>query len=128
MYSNFITPPDLLDYSFNNYTVLLIDPTEDDVSNIALLCKNVGTDFDVYIYLEQYNLLDWLETAFNKSDTVLINTSPNSISPAKDKLVQHHKAMHYGPKRFFKNDRYLTQPTEFFIKYVTTNIKPFFDM
>ena len=57
MYSNFITPPDLLDNSFNNYTVLLIDPTEDDFSNIALLCKNVGTDFDVYIYLEQYNLL-----------------------------------------------------------------------
>ena len=60
MYSNFITPPDFLD-SIDNYTVLLIDPTEDDVSNIALLCKNVGTDFNVYIYLEQYNLLDWLK-------------------------------------------------------------------
>lgn len=126
MYSNFVTYPDFVEDDF--YNVLLVDPTQEDVENIALICKNVGTDFNIYIYLDQHAQLPWLEEAFNRSDTVLINTAPNNLSPVKDKLIQHPKAAHYGPKRFFDNNRRIEKPMEFFINYVAVNTKPFFDL
>jgi len=127
MYSNFVTPPDFVEDEY--HSVLLVDPTETEVVDISLLCKNVGTDFNVYVYLEQYNDLKWLETAFNKSDAVCINTTINGISPVKDQLTEHNKAYYYGPKSFFDNDRRVETPIEYFINYVkVTNTTPFFDL
>lgn len=116
MYSNFVTPPDFVEDDY--HTVLLIDPVESQVMDISLLCKSVGSDFNVYIYLDHYNNYKWLEEAFNRSDSVLINTVQNSCSQVKDKLVEHNKSYHYGPKRFFDNDRRIELPIEYFINYV----------
>jgi|TARA_B110000263_G_scaffold219481_1_gene206742 hypothetical protein len=116
MYSNFITPPDFIED--DNHSVLLVDPSEADVVEISLLCKQVGTDFNVYIYLEQYDDLKWLEEGFNRSDAVCINTQPNEISKVKDQLVEHFKSHHYGPKRFLDINRRMDNPIEYFINYV----------
>jgi len=126
MYSNFITPPDFIENDL--HTILLIDPTEMEVQDTALICKNVGTDFNVYIYLEQYKDFEWLERAFNLSEAVIINTTSNELSKVKDQMVSHHKASYYGPKNFFGNNRRLT-PMEYLINYVReSSTKSYLDM
>jgi hypothetical protein len=126
MYSNYITYPDFVDNDL--YTVLLIEPTVDEIADVAIVCKNVGTDFNVYIFNESKDEYSWLEEAFNRSDKVIINTSLSENSVIKDKLVSHVKALHYGPKRFFDNDRRINVPVEFFIEYVKLRIETPFDV
>ena len=126
MYSNYITTPDFVDNDL--YTVLLIEPTVDEIADVAMVCKNVGTDFNVYIFNDSKDEYDWLEEAFNRSDKVIINTVSSETSTVKDKLVAHPKAIHYGPKRFFDNNRRVNVPVEFFIEYVKLRIKAPFDV
>lgn len=126
MYSNFITSPDFVEN--NLHTILLIDPSENEVTDSALICKNVGTDFNVYIYLEKDKDYEWLEKAFNLSDAVIINTTINELSKVKDQMVGHPKSRYYGPKNFFDNNRRLT-PMEYLINYVReSSTKSYLDM
>ena len=126
MYSNFITSPDFVEN--NLHTILLIDPSENEVTDSALICKNVGTDFNVYIYLEKDKDYEWLEKAFNLSDAVIINTASNELSKVKDQMVGHPKSRYYGPKNFFDNNRRST-PMEYLINYVReSSTKSYLDM
>ena len=117
MHSNFLTPPDHISDE-NLFTILLIDPSLDEVKSLGELCQVVGTDFNVYLYHADMEDLPWLETAFNLSNTVIINTASSKLSGIKDRLVAHPKAYYYGPKRFFDNDRMVRSPVEFIISYV----------
>jgi hypothetical protein len=126
MYSNFITPPDFVRNDL--HSILLVDPTEQEVTDCALICKNVGTDFNVYIYLEQYQDFEWLEQAFNLSKAVIINTASNNLSKVKDQMVTHPKSYYYGEKNFFDNNKRLS-PMEYLINYVRdSSTKSYLDM
>lgn len=119
MYSNFIGPPDLLPQDQRkNHSVLVIDPDQSTVLDLGMICKSVGTDFDVYLYADIFNNLSWLETVFNTVDVVLINTEPSGISMIKDRLVEHQKAYHYGPKRFINNHKTIKSAQEYFLLYI----------
>lgn len=119
MHSNFISPPEILkEDQRKNHSVLLIDPDKKTVLDVAMFCKSVGTDFDVYLYAEVFDDLVWLETAFNVVDVVLINTEPTKLSPIKDKLLFHQKSYHYGPKNFVRNNKKLQSVIEYFLFYI----------
>lgn len=118
MHSNFISPPDLLPRDQRkNHSVLVIDPDQKTVLDLGMICKSAGTDFDVYLYADIFNNLNWLETAFNIVDVVLINTEPSGISVIKDRLAGHQKAFHYGPKRFI-NAKHIKSAQEYFLLYI----------
>ena len=101
---------------------MLIDPSQETVFEIGEICKSVGTDFDVYIYTHIFNDLNWLETAFNVVDTVLIDTQPSGLSPVKDRLINHQKAYHYGPKKFLHNFKNISSAQEYFLLYIQTRL------
>lgn len=116
MHSNFVTPPDLIQKS--NHTVLLVDPVWQDIQAVAMLCKTIGTDFNVYIYDDGMNDIKWLHTVANIADTIIVNTEPSSCSSEKDRLVDNTKTHYYGPKNFLSNKKRLANPQEYFINYV----------
>jgi hypothetical protein len=115
MHSNFVTPPDII--TAKKHTVLLVDPVWQDIEAVAMICKTIGTDFNVYIYDETMNDIAWLNTVADKSDTVVINTEPTQCSPIKDKLADLDKSYYYGPKNFLSNTKRIANPQEYFINY-----------
>lgn len=117
VHSNFITPHDHIEDQ-SLHTVLLIDASDREVTEVVNICQIVGTDFNVYLYHADMEELKWLETAFNLSNAVVISTLPNALSPIKDRLAAHSKCFHYGPKNFFDNERRVESPAEYFITYV----------
>jgi hypothetical protein len=124
MHSNFISPPDILELEQRqNHSVLVIDPNQKTVLDLGMICKTAGTDFDVYLYADIFDDLKWLETVFNLVDTVLINTEPSKISPIKDRLVEHQKAYHYGPKRFLSTAKHIKSAQEYFLLYIQNQQK-----
>lgn len=116
MHSNFITPPDFISEAL--HTVLLIDPTWQELESIAVLCKTGETDFNVYVYDETMNDIDWLLKAANQADAVIVNTVPSSCSATKDRLVDLSRTYYYGPKNFLSNQKQIAHPQDYFIEYV----------
>lgn len=117
MYCNFISPPAVLEKK-QNHSILIIDPDEKTVKDLETICKSVGTDFDVYFYAAVCDDLQWLETAFNMVDVVLIDTIVSGISPIKDRLTAHPKCYHYGPKRFVNGAKHINSAQEYFLLYI----------
>jgi len=70
--SRFITYPDLVDKQ-NNYVILLVDALVEDIENAGLFCKTSVKDYDIYLYREDMNEPNWLESVANLADTILIN-------------------------------------------------------
>jgi hypothetical protein len=116
MHSNFITPPDFVNEPL--HTVLLIDPTWQELESIAVLCKTSGTDFNVYVYDDTMNDIDWLLSAAQQADTIIVNTTPTACSPTKDRLIDLPRTYYYGPKNFLSNQKQIAHPQDYFIEYV----------
>ena len=68
--SRFITHPSTVEKS-TNHTVVLVDATEQDITNIALLCKVANKNYDIYLY-EDNGDLEWLAHVSGLSDEVVI--------------------------------------------------------
>ena len=117
MYSNFISPPDFVDYT-ENHRILIVDAEKETIADLALMCKSAGSDFDVYVYDVRMDDLKWLEEAFNRSNVVIINTNPNELSPIKDRLIDHPKSYYYGPKNFLNRTRKIDAPQQYFVAYL----------
>lgn len=115
MYSNFVTPPDTV--TEPKHTVLLVDPSWADLQAVAMLCKTVGTDFNVYVYDAGMNNIDWLLKAASFSDAIVVNTDPSACSTNKDRLVDMPRAYYYGSKNFLSNKKRIANPQEYFIEY-----------
>lgn len=115
MHSNFVTPPDVVLES--NHTVLLVDPEWQDIQAVAMLCKTIGTDFNVYIYDAGMNNTDWLNKSAELAHAIIVNTDPTSCSPVKDRLIDLSKTHYYGPKNFLTNKKRIANPQEYFINY-----------
>lgn len=113
MTTNFITPPDFVEDK--QHTILLIDVDVVDVETLAHLCATHDESFNVYLYKEDMNNVQWLRDVAYKSDVIIINTEENSLTPIKDEYVDLMKSYHYGPKNFLANDRKLPSIYEYFV-------------
>jgi hypothetical protein len=113
MTTNFITPPDFVEDK--NHTILLIDVDPVDVETLAYLCAGHDESFNVYLYKQDLNNLEWLSDAAHIADTILINTEANSLSTIKDGYVDLLKSYHYGSKHFLNNPRHISGILEYFV-------------
>lgn len=112
VYTNFITPPDSV--TNDNHTVVLIDATDEQLNHLAEYCRTASTSYNVYIYNNGMNDINWLNLALDAADAFIVNTEPNELSPVKDHIAESLKSWHYGPKRFLGNDRHINNLEKYF--------------
>ena len=117
VYTNFITPPDFV--TNGNHTVVLIDATEQQIDQLAEFCRTAINSYNVYIYRNGMNDIDWLKSAMSQADTFIVNTESNELSPVKDRVVDSLKSWHYGPKNFLGNNRRIASLENYFQQYET---------
>lgn len=108
--SNVITPPDFVRNNFKS--VLLVDPTPEELEAVVVFCSGSKQDLNIYVYLEDMKDTTWLLNAASISSTVIVNTVPNSISMLKDRISTTEKSYYYGPRNFLMNPRRVRAPVE----------------
>lgn len=69
--SRFITYPSIV--GKDNHTVILIDPSSEDLKRLELYLQINLKDYDVYVYQSSVDDLQWLNHVAEKTDVVLIN-------------------------------------------------------
>ena len=72
--TRFITYPDIVDKE-SNHTVTIIDATVNEIEDLAFFCKVCEKDYDVYLYREDIDDLNWLGQITVNSDKILVNDS-----------------------------------------------------
>lgn len=72
--SRIITYPDLFEKT-SSYTIILVDPTEDELADVSLFCMSSIRNYDIYVYPGHQGHLEWLSEANNRADKLLINDS-----------------------------------------------------
>lgn len=70
--SRFITHPSTVEKS-NNHTVVLVDATETELSQLERFLKVSQANFDVYLYQSDIQDLDWLTEISQQADHTLVN-------------------------------------------------------
>ena len=120
--SNIVTPPDFI--GGRAHTVLLIDPTQSEIENVAFFLKTANEVFTVYVYCSAMNNREWLNEAMVKASAIVINTEHNADSPLKDRLAaKAGDIYHYGEKTFLMSqNRRIESPVDYFIAYTTKGI------
>ena len=114
-FSNFVTPPDILQDQDTVHTVLIIDADWIDVDAVAMFCKTSDEQFNVYLYSSDLNDITWLNKVYALANAVIINTDPSPISGMKDRWAEGKKSWYYGTKRFLKNQEHnIKKPIEYF--------------
>ncbi len=113
-YTNFITPPDVIEPKENPIAITLIDAEWPDVEALAVWSQTSTVPFDVYLYHNLNQDLLWLDRVVGLSDYVLVNTDVNDFSAHKDRIAAIDKSWHYGEKTFLNNDRRVKNPIELF--------------
>lgn len=68
--SRFITNPDVVETN-GNHCIVLIDPTISDIENIGLFCKVSTKEYDVYLYNDAMDDLEWLSYVASKADIIM---------------------------------------------------------
>jgi hypothetical protein len=117
MNTNFITPPDFVDEG--EHSVLVVDADPSDIQSLALVCANHNHTFNVYLYNDEMQNLEWLVKAAGVVDAIIVNTEENSLSPVKDTLAALPKAKYYGTNEI-DDSKYCTV-IEYFINYSDNN-------
>lgn len=95
--SRFITNPDVVGKN-GNHIVVLIDPTLADIENIGLFCKVSEKDYDVYLYNEAMDDLEWLAYVASKADAILqsaISRITLTNSPSIVRFVSEHALSYF---------------------------------
>jgi hypothetical protein len=72
--SRVITYPSTVEKQ-SNTTVVLIDASVEEVENIARFCQVSNQNYDVYLYKQDLNDLQWLDTIIQLADHTLISQS-----------------------------------------------------
>jgi hypothetical protein len=104
--TNFITPPDFVDEP--KHTILLIDADPVDVETLAFLCGSHNESFNVYLYKEDLNNLEWLSRAAYIADTIIVNTITNGLTSTKESFGALEKTYHYGPVTYNEQRKHQT--------------------
>ncbi len=92
MYSNFITPPDFVNE--DKHTVTVIDATETDIELLTKIAKVTNEDYNIYLYNSNMQDLEWLSTAMDRSDSVIVNLDIFSDL----NICNNSKTYYYGQK------------------------------
>lgn len=100
MYSNFITPPDIVE------SVLVINATEDQIAACAKACESNKRVYNVYFWHDAMTNADWFNQVANLSSTILMD-SKKTIDIPKDVSTP---VVLFGSKKKLKN------PADFFTK------------
>ena len=108
MVSNLVTPPDIVNNGI--YSVLLVDPEQDELDAVVRFCQFSQRSFNVYVYTPNMGDFTWLAQAVNATDAVIINTRTDDY---KD-LCLLAKTYYYGPKNFIENQRKIADPLHYF--------------
>lgn len=109
MYSNFITPPNFVHE--DKHTVTVIDATVEDVETLAAVAQNSNEDFNVYLYRNEMENLDWLHQALDLSDSVIINIDNFDWL----NLCNNNRVYYYGEKTLLSPATKINNPVEYFI-------------
>lgn len=72
--SRFITYPSKVEKE-DNHTVILIGASMEDVEGLGLFCKFSKKNYDVYLYKDESNNLEYLSDISDSADQILINDS-----------------------------------------------------
>lgn len=116
MHSNFITPPDFV--NDDNYSVLVIDATWDEVETIALWCQSASNQcYNVYLYNDLMDDREWLSQAISCSNAIVMNTVESNCQEVKNTLVKDSRMWYYGPSRYLANTNRLEKPLDFFVQH-----------
>lgn len=117
--SNIVTPPDFIES--RAHSVLLIDPTQSEIENVAFYLKTAADLFTVYVYCIGMNDREWLHSVMSKVSAIVINTVHNEDSPHKDRLaVKAGEIYHYGEKSFLMaQNRRIESPVDYFVNNLT---------
>jgi hypothetical protein len=79
MNSRIITHPSTVEKR-TNFTVVLIDAGIEEVENITLFCQVSRQNYDIYLYKQDLNDLQWLDTIVQLADHTLINQTSSVIA------------------------------------------------
>jgi len=87
-YTNLITPPDFVEDA--KHTVLLLNPKQEEVQELAEWCQQAEQYFNIYIYNETMGRPDWAKTAAGLADAIIdcATGSPLKYFTKLDKLVK----------------------------------------
>lgn len=113
--SKLVTPPDVV--KGRAYSVVVIDPTLEEVDDLALFLQYSERQFNVYLYRAEMNDEEWLNKVVEKSNTVIVNTVNTVCSEIKDRLVVNPKNFYYGQKKFIMNTNKIEKPIDFFAQF-----------
>jgi hypothetical protein len=100
--TRFITHPDIVDKE-SNHTVTIVDATVNEIEDLAFFCKVCEKDYDVYLYREDIDDLNWLGQITVNSDKILVNDSskvrvPNNNIELFGKFRQTKSPIEYFQK------------------------------
>lgn len=100
--TRFITYPDIVDKE-SNHTVTIVDATVNEIEDLAFFCKVCEKDYDVYLYREDIDDLNWLGQITVNSDKILVNDSskvrvPNNNIELFGKFRQTKSPIEYFQK------------------------------
>ena len=113
-YSNFVTPPDFVEYPFP--TILIIDSDWMHIDSIAIWCKTAPVNLNIYLYSDIMLNEAWLGQAINRADSIIMNIESSAIDHVKSKLLKADNVWYYGDKTFLGNSRKIDNPMDYFIK------------
>ena len=115
MYSNFITPPDIIENDLP--TVLVVDASWDDIETLALYCQNSTYLYNVYLYQDIMFDTEWLEKVAKYSHAIIINSENSACTQEKNRFLKDPKTWYYGPNRYLGNTNNLDSLLDFFVKH-----------
>ena len=115
VYSNFITPPDMV--SDEKHTVLLVDVHQDEVDCLAAWCRTADLEYNIYLYTCVMTVSEWFGQVAEQADAIIVNTALTTLTPIKDKLAELPVTWYYGPKNFLTNNQSIKTPVDYFINY-----------
>ena len=119
--STIVTPPDFIPKQTNIHTVLLIDPSNSEIEDVAFFLKTSPKTFTVYVYCVAMNDREWIHNAMAQVDAIVVNTEQNADSSHKDVLsARAGEIYHYGEKTFLMTQNHrIESPVDYFIAYTT---------
>lgn len=115
MYSNFITPPDIVKNELP--TVLVVDASWDDIETLALYCQTSSFLYNIYVYQDIMFETEWLMNVAQQAHAIIINSATSACTQEKNKFLKDSRTWYYGPNRYLGNTNQLESLIEFFVKH-----------
>lgn len=94
MYSNFITPPDIVDEVKPN--IIVINADEKEVELLVLFAQHSDKYYNIYLYQDSMQDTKWLDTVVQKCDAVIMNDA----NEQHHNLLKLDKTYYYGSKNY----------------------------